>query len=280
MNADFRKRIPGLLDEAKADPTVFEGLGEGNSQNTLGVFFKQEMERFNRLLSALSRTLLEIQKAIKGEVVMSYDLDLMYTAMMNNQVPHLWTRVAYPSLKPLASWMIDLQKRLAFFHQWVDEGPPPSFWMSGFFFPQGFMTGVLQNHARKYRLPIDALAFEFFVKDIYNRDEVGEAAEDGVYIDGLFMDGARWDPVNKVIADSHLGELFSNVPVIHFNPTDKSRHEQTTYECPVYKTSVRAGILSTTGQSTNFVLPVDLPTNQEPDYWVLKGAAILCQLDS
>jgi dynein heavy chain len=142
------------------------------------------------------------------------------------------------------------------------------------------MTGVLQNHARKYKLPIDKLAFQFDVQSMYERKEVSEAAEDGVYIDGLFMDGARWDPENKVIADSNLGELFSNVPIIHFIPTDREKSDVPTYECPVYKTSVRAGLLSTTGQSTNFVLAVELPTNHDTEYWVLKGAAILCQLDS
>lgn len=32
----------------------------------------------------------------------------MYTSFMNNQVPALWTRVSFASLKSLASWNKDL----------------------------------------------------------------------------------------------------------------------------------------------------------------------------
>lgn len=49
--------------------------------------------------------------------------------------------------------------------------------------------------------------------------------------------------------------------------------------CPLYKTTLRAGELSTTGQSTNYVLSVDLPTvDLSPDELVLRGTALICQL--
>jgi dynein heavy chain len=46
-------------------------------------------------------------------------------------------------------------------NNWLVNGQPNAFWMSGFFFPQGFLTGVLQTHARNYKIAIDKLAFSF-----------------------------------------------------------------------------------------------------------------------
>jgi hypothetical protein len=42
-----------------------------------------------------------------------------------------------------------------------------------------------------------------------------------------------------------------------------------TYSAPLYKVSSRAGTLSTTGHSTNFVRMLDIPSGQgAPDHWV------------
>lgn len=50
----------------------------------------------------------DVQKALVGEVVMSEELDKMATSLFNNMVPDAWAKVGFLSLKPLASWMLDL----------------------------------------------------------------------------------------------------------------------------------------------------------------------------
>jgi dynein heavy chain len=124
----------------------------------------QELIRFNRLVSVITDSLVAIGKAIKGLVVMSSELESMGNAMVNGKVPAMWAAVAYPSLKPLGSWVTDLLLRLEFLGSWMKAGTAPRvFWISGFFFTQAFITGTLQNYARRHATPIDQVAFDFRV---------------------------------------------------------------------------------------------------------------------
>ena len=72
------------------------------SMNTV---LTQEVIRYNKLLKVMAEMLHNVQKALKGEVVMSDDLEKMATSLFDNQVPKKWADVGFLSLKPLASWI-------------------------------------------------------------------------------------------------------------------------------------------------------------------------------
>lgn len=171
---EFLGMLPENLDKAKAHAETFKKL-ESGAITSLGVFVGQEIDRFNKLLSLVRKNLSDLVKAIQGTVVMSQLLEDMFNCFINSKVPTTWLdiNVGYPSLKPLASWVKDLVERIEFMGDWLYNGPPKSYWLSAFFFPQGFMTASLQTYARATMKPIDTLSFRTHVLDIM-ADEVTE----------------------------------------------------------------------------------------------------------
>merc|ERR1711865_986952 len=235
--------------------------------------------RFNDMVAVMKASLVQLQRAIKGFVVMSGPLEVMYNCFVFQRVPPEWDKAGYPCLKPLAAWIEDHFARLETTKNWLEHGPPMAYWLSGFFFPQGFMTAVKQAYSRDYKIAIDTLVVSCEVLST-GRSEVKAAPTDGVYIFGLYMEAARFDRKKMNIAESIPGELFDEMPTIWLKPCLLADHKVTNcYTCPLYKTSLRFGTLSTTGHSTNFVCSLDIPTTQDPSYWTRRGCAMLCMLD-
>ena len=64
---------------------------------------------------AIVLSLHEVQKALRGQIGMSLELDKICSSMSKGLVPEHWSKQSYPSLKPLAGYIADLGRRIGFF---------------------------------------------------------------------------------------------------------------------------------------------------------------------
>lgn len=104
------------------------------------------------------------------------------------------------------------------------------------------------------------------------KDDVTSAPTEGVYVYGLYIEGAGWDRRGNKLIEPPAKVLFSPMPVIHIyaanNPPPKEQNKF--YSCPIYKKPVRTDL--------TYVTAVDLRTVQMKDHWILRGVALLCDI--
>jgi len=274
---DILARLPANFDLEAAERTYPVDYYE--SMNTV---LTQELGRVNTLLDVIRSSLINLGKAIKGLILLSDDLDKVGKSLFDSKVPAMWLKKSFPSLKPLAAYIRDVIDRCQFFQKWVDEGVPVLFPLPAFFFTQAFLTGAKQNFARKHKIEIDKIDFEFIVKD-GDPSEYAEKPEDGVYVGEFFMDACDWDYEAHQLTECQPKVLVTPCPPMLMMPTETTKFRKYSYyNAPLYKTPDRRGILSTTGHSTNFVMDVKMPCAPEdehgrggPDHWTLRGAALM-----
>lgn len=84
--------------------------------------------------------------------------------------------------------------------------------------------------------------FSFRILD-QDRESITDPEANGALVYGLFLEGAKWDKKKRSLSEQSIGQLYCEMPVIHFNPvlnTDKAAMQKVvTYKAPCYKTSKR-----------------------------------------
>ncbi|KAF2975518.1 hypothetical protein EK904_012304, partial [Melospiza melodia maxima] len=144
---------------------------------------------------------------------------------------------------------------------------------------KGFLTAMRQettrmNLAKGWELDSVVLCSE--VTKMMKEDVVGPPPADlgGVYIHGLFLEGAGWDRRNSKLIESAPKVLFTSLPVVHVYavsttaPSDARRQHGNVYCCPVYRKPQRTDL--------TYIFSLHLRTVQNPDHWTLRGVALLC----
>lgn len=128
----------------------------------------------------MKRSLKELDLGLKGELTITYEMEVLENALFLDQVPQIWSSRAYPSLLGLTSWFVDLLMRLRELETWstdfvVTNGNnncciafsicsliipfqlPNVVWLAGFFNPQSLLTAIMQSTARRNELPLDKM---------------------------------------------------------------------------------------------------------------------------
>uniref|UniRef100_A0A8C8XZF1 Dynein axonemal heavy chain 2 n=1 Tax=Panthera leo TaxID=9689 RepID=A0A8C8XZF1_PANLE len=271
LAADVKQKIPEMID--------YEGTRKllAMDPSPLNVVLLQEIQRYNKLMETILFSLTDLEKGIQGLIVMSTSLEEIFSCIFDAHVPPLWGK-AYPSQKPLASWTRDLATRVEQFELWASRARPPViFWLSGFTFPTGFLTAVLQASARQNNISVDSLSWEFIVSTVDDSNLV-YPPKDGVWVRGLYLEGAGWDWKNSCLVEADPMQLVCPMPTIHFRPAEsRKKSAKGMYSCPCYYYPNRAG----SSDRASFVIGIDLRSGtMTSDHWIKRGTALLMSLDN
>ncbi|CAM9303141.1 unnamed protein product, partial [Hapterophycus canaliculatus] len=142
------------------------------------------------------------------------------------------------------------------------------------------VTAVQQEVTRAHkadRWSLDGVVLHTEVTEFEKSEQVKAPPKEGVYIHGLYLDGAQWNRAENSLMESRPKELFSSVPVMYVTAVTKVQRKALSgdygphggFDCPVYKYSLRT--------DKYIIFLVTLATrNKPPSHWTLRGVALLC----
>lgn len=102
------------------------------------------------------------------------------------------------------------------------------------------------------------------------KDDIVNPPTEGVYVYGLFLEGAGWDRRGARLTEPKPKILFEGLPIIHISAHLSKDVDLKMYSCPVYKKQRRTDL--------TYIASVDLKSSQNPDHWILRGVALLCDI--
>uniref|UniRef100_A0A3B3QA27 Dynein axonemal heavy chain 5 n=1 Tax=Paramormyrops kingsleyae TaxID=1676925 RepID=A0A3B3QA27_9TELE len=259
-----------MLEKLPPDYVPFEvreRLQKMGPFQPMNIFLRQEIDRMQRVMQLVRNTLTDLKLAIDGTIIMSENLRDALDCMYDARIPARWKKASWAS-STLGFWFTELLERNRQFQAWIFEGRPNCFWMTGFFNPQGFLTAMRQEITRANKgWALDRMVLCNEVTK-WMKDDISQPPAEGVYVYGLYLEGAGWDRRNCKLVDSKPKVLFEMMPVIRIS--SRSLKDSRLYSCPIYKKPLRTDL--------NYIAAVDLRTVVPPEHWILRGVALLCDV--
>ena len=145
-------------------------LAKSDEVSPYVLFLQQEVISLNNLVKALSDSMSELQRGLLGELQLSDEMEDIMIALADNRVPRAWEKVAYPSLRSLGAWVVDLGDRARYLRAWCHEpnlSLPKVTWLPGLFAPKTFLTVVQQFTAHRNGWSLDRTSVQTEVRLVH-----------------------------------------------------------------------------------------------------------------
>jgi len=265
---DVTALVADFLERTPEDFLMHEIEERVEDQNPYVCVILQECVRMNLLLTEIRGSLIELQLGMEGSLNMSDSMDTLLKCLGLNRVAPSWEAKAYPSKKSMSVWFLDLLSRVEQLKGWSDTLiTPVSVWITGLFNPMAYITAILQTTARAEQLPLDQMDIFTDVTEELNPALLTVNSEDGMYIHGLFMEGARWDTKKGAITDSLPKELHPEMPVVRVRGVVHGTYEMDgLFVCPIYITTMRG---------PTFTFKATLKSTDPLNKWIMAGVCLL-----
>ena len=143
------------------------------------------------------------------------DLLKSIDALHAGRTPPGWLKVSWETAA-LGPWFSELMQRHDQLQRWLTGGRPKSFWLPGFFNPQGFLTAVKQEVTRKHAGDKWALDDVVMVSEVTRFSDPGAVREgpgEGVFVHGLSLEGCAWSAKEGRLTDPEPKKLLCPLPV-------------------------------------------------------------------
>lgn len=171
----------------------------------------------------MKSTIVDLKRALKGEIGMSQDLDSLGTAFFNGQLPEIWRKLAPQTEKNLVNWISHYERRFKQYRTWVDVEEPIVIWLSGLSIPESYGTALIQTTCRSKNWALDKSTMYTNVTKIYDAAEVTQRLEQGTYVQGIYIEGARWS-VEKDCLDYQINKvLVEEMPLVQIIPVEANK---------------------------------------------------------
>ena len=242
------------------------------------IVLMQELERWNKLVAKMGKSLVDLQRAMIGEIGMSDSLDELGASLFNGQVPSMFKTLAPMTEKPLGSWILHFVGRADQFDEWCDpdRGEPPVLWLAGLHIPASYLTALVQQACRIRGWPLDKSTLFTAVTRFTRREEITEKLEMGCFISGLKLEGATWDESEMCLAIQKPKVLVTDLPFLQILPIELSKlKENGQFETPVYVTPMRANAMQVGGVFTAY-----LSSEMHASLWTLQGVCLTLNTNS